>query len=266
MILVVADTPQAAREVCRAAGPGARVADATEALASVDREVEAVVVACAGRVRSAQIDLLARFERERPWVPVVLVTNPDPQLARQLLRVRVAAMVWFTEYRTRLRPRLDAASATQGLWSLAKSFERSSLPSTLQEALVHAVRQVADRPVRNVRELAGDVGCAPVTLFKQFGERANGATTLGAFLAGLSVLRVYELRRSGLQWKSVARHVRLCRATIARRTKAWPGCPPGELGRLTPDRLFAAFTADHVRPILPAESDRVVILDQEYTV
>jgi len=266
MILVVADTPQTAREVCRAAGPGARVADATEALASFDREVEAVVVACAGRVRPAQIDLLARSERERPWVPVVLVTNPDPRLARQMLRVRVAAMVWFTEYRTRLRPRLDAARATRGLWSLAKSFERSSLPSALQAALVHAVRQAADRPVRNVRELAGDVGCAPVTLFKQFGVRANGATTLGAFLAGLSVLRVYELRRSGLQWKSVARHMRLGRATITRRTEAWPGCPPGELERLTPDRLFAAFTADHVRPILPAESDRVFILDQEYTV
>ncbi len=236
MILVVADTPQTAREVCRAAGPGAREADATEALASFDREVEAVVIACVGRVRPAQIDLLARFERERPWVPVALVTNPDPQLARQLLRVRVAAMVWFTEYRTGLRPRLDAARATRGLWSLAKSFERSSLPSALQAALVHAVRQAADRPVRNVRELAGDVGCAPVTLFKQFGARANGATTLGAFLAALSVLRVYELRRSG------------------------------ELERLTTDRLFAAFTADHVRPILPAESDRVVILDQEYTV
>ena len=263
MILVVADTLQTARDVSRAAGPGARVADATEALATLDGKVEAVVVACHGRVRPEQVRLVARFERDRPWVPVVLVTNPDPELARKLLRVRVAAVVWFTERRTRLRPRLDALRATWGLWSLAESFERTSLPSSLQKALVHAARQAADRPVRNVRELARDVGCAPVTLFRQFGTRADGATTLSAFLRALSVLRVYELRRSGLGWKRVLHRTEIHRATLARRVRAWPACPLGELERMAPDPLFAAFTAEHVRPILPAESVGVFTFDQE---
>ena len=167
MIVVVADTLQTAQEVCRAAGPDARVADSNGVFASFDQQVQAVVVACLGGVRPRQVDLLAKLERERPWVPLVLVTDPDPELARQLLRVRVAAVVWFAELRTRLRPCLDAARATWGLWGLTESFEGSSLPSALQKALVHAVRQAADRPVRSVRELARDVGCAPVTLFKR---------------------------------------------------------------------------------------------------
>ncbi len=114
-----------------------------------------------------------------------------------------------------------------------------------------------------MRELAEAVGYARVTLFRQFGARANGATTLKAFIGGLSVLRVYELRRSGLIWKRVERHTGLGRTTMARRTKTWPGCTPHELERMAPDRLFAAFTAEHVRPILPAGSDRVSIPDQE---
>ncbi|WP_420633637.1 hypothetical protein [Candidatus Palauibacter sp.] len=263
MILVVADTLQTAQEVRRAAGPGARMADANGAFASFDPQVEAVVVACVGRVRPRQVDLLARFERERPWVPLVLVTDPDPELARQLLRVRVAKVVWFAELRTRLRPSLDAVRATWGLWKLAEAFERSALPSALGKALIHAVRRAADRPVRTVRKLAGDVGCAPVTLFKQFGARADGATTLSAFIAGLSVLRVYELRRSGLSWKGVVHRTEICRATIARRVRTWPGCTLGELERMAPDPLFGAFTAEHVRAILPAESDAVFDLDQK---
>ncbi|MDE2663151.1 MAG: hypothetical protein OXI39_09140 [Gemmatimonadota bacterium] len=238
------------------------MAHSAEALAALDGAVEPVVVACQGRIRPEQIDLLTSLERERPWVPVVLVADPDHELTRQLLRVRTAAVVWFTELDTHLRRRLDAVRATWGLWGLAGVFERSSLPPALRKALVHAVQRAADRPVRNVRELAGGVGCAPVTLFRQFGARANDATTLSAFIAGLSVLRMYELRRSGLNWKLVVGHVRLGRATITRRIKAWPGCLPGEHERLPPDRLFGAFTAEHVRPILQAASDEVSTLDQ----
>lgn len=263
MTLVVADSRHTAQAVCRAVGPGARLAHSTEAFGALDGEVEPVVVVCHGRIRQEQVELLVRLERERPWVPVVLVADPDPELARQLLRVRTSAMVWLTELETHLRRRLDAVRATWGLWSLAGAFERSSLPPALGKALVHAARRAAKRPVRNVRELARDVGCAPVTLFRQFGARANGVTTLSAFIAGLSVLRVYELRRSGLNWKRVEQHMQLGRATITRRAKVWPGCPPGELVQMTPDRLFAAFTAEHVRPILPTISDGVSTLDHE---
>ena len=263
MILVVADTLQTAQEVCGAAGPDARVADAHGALTRLDAVIEAVVVASPGRVRSEQVDLLARLERERPWVPVVLVTGPDPELAGRLLRVRVASLVWYAELRTHLRPRLDAVRATWGLWSLADTLERSSLPPALGKALVLAARRAADRPFRNAQELAEAVGYARVTLFRQFGARANGATTLKAFIGGLSVLRVYELRRSGLIWKRVERRTGLGRTTMARRTKTWPGCTPRELERMAPERLFAAFTAEHVRPVLPAGSDGVSTLDQE---
>ncbi|WP_419862010.1 hypothetical protein [Candidatus Palauibacter sp.] len=224
--------------------------DPAEAFTPFDREIRVVVVACAGRIRSKQIDLLARFERERPWVPVVLVTNRDPELAGQLLRVRVAAIVWLTELRTQLQPCLDAVRATWGLWNLSETFERRPLPPALGKALVHAVRAAQDRPFHDVKELARAVEYASVTLFRQFGARANGKTTLRAFLSGLSVLRVYELRRSGLSWKLVTRGTGLGRATMARRMKSWPGCTPVELERLAPDRLFAAFTAEHVRPIL----------------
>lgn len=257
MTLVVADTPRTAQEVCRAVGPGARVADSTEVLADFDREAETVVVACRGRVGSEQVDLLARIEYERPWTPVVLVTDHDPELAGRLLGVRVAALVRFSELQPYLRLRLDAVRATRGLWSLAETFGHSSLSPALRKALVHAARRASDRPVRSVRELARDVGCAPVTLFKQFGARADGATTLGAFIAGLSVLRVYELRRSGLSWKRVVHRTELSRATMARRVRAWPGYPLGELERMAPDRLFAAFTAEHVRAVLPAASGNI---------
>ncbi|WP_419161136.1 hypothetical protein [Candidatus Palauibacter sp.] len=254
MILVVADTSRTAREICRVVGPGAQAADSIREVANLDRAVETVVIACLGRVRPERIDLLARLELERPWTPVVLVTDPDPELARQLLRVRVAAVVWFSELRTRLRLRLDAVSATWGLWCLAGAFERSSLPPALRKALVHAVRQAATRPARNARELAEAIGCAPVTLFRQFGARAERATTLSAFIRGLSVLRVYELRRSGASWKHVVHRTEICRATIARRVRTWPGCTLAELERMAPDPLFAAFTAEHVRPVLPSYS------------
>ena len=265
MILVVAETARSAGEVSRHVGPDARVAASVRELGSIDGEVEAVVIACRGPIGPERIELLARLERERPWMPVVLVADPDPELARRLLRVSVAAVVWFTEVRTRLRLRLDAVCATRGIESLAGAFERSPLPPALRKALVHAVRQAADRPVRDVRELARDVGCAPVTLFKQFGARADGATTPSAFLRALSVLRVHELRRSGSSWKRVARRTEIGRATIARRVREWPGCRPVELARMAPDQLFAAFTAEHVQPILPAESDGVSTLDQKHS-
>ena len=186
MILVVADTIETARVVRRVAGPGARVADATGAFASFDQQIEAAVVACDGRVRPAQVGLLARLERERPWVPLVLVTDPDPELARRLLRVRVAALVSYSDLRAQLRHRLDAVRAAWGLWTLADTFEGSSLPPALGKALVHAVRRAGDRPVRTAQALVEAVGYARVTLFRQFGARANGATTLKAFIGGLS--------------------------------------------------------------------------------
>ena len=266
MILVVADTLQTAQEVCGAAGPDARVADAHGALTRLDAVIEAVVVASPGRVRSEQVDLLARLERERPWVPVVLVTGPDPELARRLLRVRVAALVSYSDLRAQLRHRLDAVRAAWGLWTLADTFEGSSLPPALGKALVLAARHAGDRPVRTAQALAEAVGCEPVTLFRQFRARANGATTLKAFIGGLSVLRVYELRRSGLIWKRVERRTGLGRTTMVRRTKTWLGCTPRELERMAPERLFAAFTAEHVRPILPAGSDGVFTMNQKYTV
>ncbi|WP_420441652.1 hypothetical protein [Candidatus Palauibacter sp.] len=247
MILVLADTPLDAREISGAVGGSVRVVDSTRELTAEGEEVETVIVGCRSRRLRERIDLLARLERERPWVPVVLVTDPDPDVAKLLVRVRVSALVWFPELRTRLQSRLDAARATAGLFCLAESVGRSELPRALRRALAYAVRQAASRPVRNVRELAEVVGCTPVTLFQQFGAHAGGETTLARFLGGLAILRVHELRRSGLHWKCVTARTGIRRATVNRRVRTWPGCTFEELGRIAPDQLFRRWSR-RVRP------------------
>ena len=257
MILVAAATPRAVREIRRAVGSDACIADSIVEVFEFDHTVEAVVIGWPGQLRSESIDLLARFEREYPWMPVLLVTDPDPELAKHLVHLRVTALIWFSEIETHLRPTLDAVCATRGLSCLAETFERSSLPPALRRALVHAVRQAGNRPVRNARELATAARCARVTLFRQFRAQVDGTTTLSAFLRALSILRINQLRRAGLSWKQVVCKMEISRATIAARARTWPGCTLGELERLAADDLLAAFTASHVQPILPRPSEEM---------
>ena len=230
-------------------GGRVRIVDSIRELKPEGREVGAVIVSSRTGSLRQRIDVLARIEREHPWVPVVLVTDPEPDVAKLLAGARVAAVVWFPDLQTELQSRLDSVRATSGLAHLAATFERSELPQALRRGLVLAVRQAGSRPIRNVRELAEAVGCRPVTLFQQFRLRAGGATTLGGFLNGLTILRVHELRRSGVGWKTVTLRTGIHRATANRRVKTWPGCTLDELRRMAPDQLLAAFTIRHVRPI-----------------
>ena len=250
MILVLADTPREIREISRAAGGRVRAVDSARELVAQGSDVEAVLVACRSHRLHERMDLLARLERERPWVPVVLVTDCDPEVAKLLSAARVAAMVWYRDIQTCLMPRLDALRVMSGMLALAATFERSVMPRALRRSLVYAARQAATRPVHSVRELAAAVGCSPVTLFQQFAAHADGNTTLAGFIGGLTVLRAYELRRAGRSWTQVLDGVPIRRATLVRRVRAWPGCTLERLRGIAPDQLFELFTVAHVRPIL----------------
>lgn len=261
MISIIADSTGLADVVSRALSPGVRTVTSTPVtehldLASLAVAVQAVVVCCLGPLRPTELGLLRKLEVERPWVPAILVTHPDPELTRHRLRVRLAEVVPFDDLEDRLPSAVEAARATTGLECLASALERSSLPPALRKALAHAVRQAADRPTHDVVELAKATGCKRVTLFQQFKTGREGSTTLSAFLGGLSVLRAHELRRSGMSWRRVVKAAGISAAALTRRVESWPGGQRADLERMSPDVLLAAFVAAHVQPLLAPNSGR----------
>ncbi|MDE2879277.1 hypothetical protein [Candidatus Palauibacter soopunensis] len=268
MIRVFADTPRDADRIRRAVDGDVQVVENAEELAAdpgcdhsrldcdhghleYDRgRLDCVVVGCHTRFLRERIGLLARLEREMPWVPVILVTDRDADAAKLLASTRCSALVWFDDPAARLRSRIEAACETTALVQLADRIRRSALPPALRRALVHSLRQAGSDPVHSVGALATAMGSSPVTLSHEFTARVNGGATLCRFLSALVILRAHQLRLSGSSWTNAGGRLGFARRTLNRKAHTWPGHSLADLERIAPDRLLSAFVEEYVRPLL----------------
>jgi len=261
MIQVFADTPRDADSIRRAVDGDVQVVENAEQLAAdlgcdhsrLDCDhgrLDCVIVGCHTRFLRERIGLLARLEREMPWVPVILVTDRDAEAAKLLASTRCSALVWFDDPAARLRSRIEAACETTALAQLAERVRRAALPPALRRALVHSLRQAGSSPVPSVGALAAAMGSSPVTLSHEFTARLNGGATLCRFLSALVILRAHQLRLSGSSWTNAGGRLGFARRTLNRKAHTWPGRSLADLERITPDRLLSAFVEAYVRPLL----------------
>ena len=250
MIRVLADSSQDVALIAEAVGRAAQVVNGPGPCIRGDAHVECVVLGCRSPVRPGRLQLVRAIEREVPWAPVILVTDPTPDIARWLGESGVSEIVWFEDVRTELRARIEALCRTAVLFGWAEEIQGSTLPPALRSALAHSLRAATDRPVRNVTELAAVLRCSPVTLSQAYRTSVTGDTTLGGFLGALVILKAHQLRAAGSSWKIVSQRLEFTRHTLHRKSKKWPGRTLKELARMPRQHLRAKLIVDHVQPLL----------------
>jgi AraC-like DNA-binding protein len=220
-----------------------------------DDDVECLILGSRAPNLVRWVGPLGKIERDWPGVPIIVVTDSEPEVALQLSGIRVSAVVWFEDLRSELGPAIRAARGVDHILRLAGEIEESTLSPSLRSALAHGLRAATDRPVPRVRKLASEVGSSPVTLSQQFRKSVGGRTTLARFLRALVILRAHQLRSSGLGWDRVAGRLRLPRQTLHRQSKEWPGRRLGSLTTISRGQLLARFVSDFVRPLLAERTD-----------
>ena len=232
-----------------------RIVSDVDRLAS-DDDVECLILGARARNLARCVGPLRKIERDWPGVPIIVVTDSEPEVALQLSGIRVSAVVWFEDLQSELGPAIRAARGVDHILRLAGEMEESTLPPSLRSALAHGLREATDRPVPRVRKLASEVGSSPVTLSQQFRESVGGCTTLARFLRALVVLRAHQLRSSGLGWERVAERLRRPRQTLHRQSKEWPGRTLAQLATMSRRQLLARFVSDFVRPLFAKRTGR----------
>lgn len=259
MIGVLSDSAPDAALIEEAVGGAAQVVHGSNQFTNGDGPVECLVLGCRSRRLKKTTGLLKELERTMPWVPLILVTDRDPDVARRLRDVRVSEIVWFEDLATGLQPRvdkvLDAGLARVPLLRLAAEIEGLALPPAIGSALVYSLRSAISLPVRSVTELAAALGRSPVTLSQEFRASVTTEHKLRLFLDALVILRAHQLRASGRSWEAVGRRLGFTRRTLHRKSKKWPELTLKGLANTAPEELLARFVSDFERPLLNG-SDR----------
>jgi hypothetical protein len=250
MIRVHADSSRDRALIVKAIGGAGRVVHGVGPFGSDDTRVECVIMGSRHPISVERLALVREFERNMPWVPVIVVTDDVAAVALWLPEMGVSEIVRYEDIQAELQSRIEAVCRTAALHSLAEEFQQSTLTPALRAALTHGLRAATDRPVRSVGELAVAVGCAPVTLSQAFRRHVNGHVTLRQFLGALVILRAHQLRTSGFNWDTVCRNVGFTRPTLHSKSKQWPGQMLGQLARTPRQELLARFVSDHVHPLL----------------
>lgn len=254
MIRVLADSSHDATLIEAALGGAAQVVSGFSQFTNGDGPVECLIMGCRSRRLERTTGLLKDAERTMPWVPLILVTDRDPDVARRLRDVRVSDIVWFEDLATRLQPCvdevMDAGCARIPLLRLATEIEALALPPAIGSALVYSLRSAISLPVRSVTELAAGLRRSPVTLAQEFRASVTSEVDLCLILGALVILRAHQLRSSGRSWEAVGRRLGFTRTTLHRKSKKWPGSTLKELAETPHGELLARFMSDFGRPLL----------------
>lgn len=249
MIRVLADSVDDATLIAEAVGGPRDVVNGSSWLPGGDAQLECVILGWRSPVPPERLELIRELGREMPWVPVILVTDQAPDVARWLREQRVSDIVWFEAVRTELRGRVETQCRTAALFTLAAQIEASTLPHALRRGLAHSFRAATDRPVRTVKELAQVLGRSPVTLSQAFRTRVSSEATLGQFLNALVILRAHQLRNSRLTWEAVGRRLGYSRSTLHLKSKQWTGQTLKQLARTPRAHLMSKFVSEYVDPL-----------------
>ncbi len=248
------DSPDDAALIAKAIGSETQVVNDSVRFANGDSHVECLILGCRHPIPPETIEHLRKIERDTPWVPVILVADRRPDVARWLSDIRVASVVWFDDVRTELEPRIAAARQSAPLLCLAEQVEEAKLSPSLRSGLAYGLRAATHRPVLGVNELAAAVCCSPITLSQEFRKSVSGAANLSQFLSALTIVKAQELRLSGLSWDAVAKRLGLTRQTLHNRSIRWPGNTLKQLARTRQAPLLAKFVSDFAKPLLKMNS------------
>ena len=248
MINVLAGSENDAALIARAAGSAARIVTDPARLTNGDGPVECLILGCRHPIPAETIELLRDVERMRLWIPLIFVTDREPEAVRRLSDVKASTVVWFADLETELPLEIEAARGSVPLLRLAEQAEEATLPPALRTALPHSLRAATDRPVRSVKELAAAGRYSPVTLSKAFSAWHDGGTTLRQYLEALVILRARQLHASGLCWNRVSAHLGFARETLQRKSKRWTGHTLVQLEQMPPEGLLTALVEQFLRP------------------
>lgn len=251
MISIVADSSYDVAPIENAVDGPARVVTDIDCLASDDVDVGCLILGCRAQDLARWVGPLEEIKSDWPGVPVIVVTDPDPEVALQLSGIAVSAVVWFEDLPSTLDSAIRAACGEDHGRRLVRDIEESTRSPSLRSALTYSLRAAGtDRPVRSVRELASAVGYSHVTLSQEFRKSVGGRTTLARFLRALVILRAHEVRSAGPVWDRVAERLRRPRPTLHRQSMKWPGRTLGQLATTSRQQLLARFVRDFARPLL----------------
>ena len=254
MIRVLADSPHDAALIEALLRGTAQVVSGFSQFVNGDGPVECLILGCRSQRLGKTTGLLKDLERTMPWVPLILVTDRDPDVARRLRDVRVSDIVWFEDLATGLQPSvdevMDAGRARVPLLRLATEVEGLTLPPAIRSALAYGLRSAISLPARSVTELAAALRRSPGTLSQEFRASVTSEVDLCLFLGALVILRAHQLRTSGHPWEAVGRRLGFTRTTLHRKSKKWPGVTLKELADTAHGELLARFASDFERPIL----------------
>ena len=260
MIRVLADSPHDAALIDAVLGGTAQVVSDFSQFVNGDGPVACLILGCRSRHLGRTAGPLKDLERTTPWVPLILVTDREPDVARHLSDVRVWDIVWFDDLATRLQPCvdevMDAGCARVPLLRMAAEIEGLALPPAIRSALARGLRSAISLPVRSVTELAAALQRSPGTLTQEFRESVTSEVDLRLFLDALVIIRAHQLRTSGRPWEAVGPHLRLTPTSLYRKSKKWPGVTLKELADIPHGELLSRFASDFERPILDGPNAR----------
>ncbi len=135
MIIVLAGSENDAALIARAAGTAARVVTDAVQFTNGDGPVECLILGCRHPIPAETIELLRDIERKRLWIPLILVTDREPEAVRRLSDVKTSAVVWFADLHTELPLEIEAARGSVPLLRLAEQAGEATLPPALRTAL-----------------------------------------------------------------------------------------------------------------------------------
>lgn len=158
MIKVLAGSENDVARIARAVGKAARIVTDAAQFTNGDGPVECLILGCRHPIPAERIELLRDIERKRLWIPLILVTDRDPEAVRRLSDVKTSAVVWFADLETELPLEIEAARGSVPLLRLAEQAGEASLPRALRAALPYSLRAAVDRPVRSVKEATSFLG------------------------------------------------------------------------------------------------------------
>lgn len=252
-VLVCADSSRTRRMVERALGAEWDVVQSDLADVRVDQRdrdrIEAIVCACRSRRLESHVNALARLGREYPLVPLILVVDRDVDVVRSTSRVRISHIVWSEEVSSgSLASLIRVGLEEVGFAEMIHEIRHAALPPLLKRALL-LVLGASRTPFHQVKDVAEELGCSPITLSHELHDAVNGAFTFTQFLGAVQLLRARELRRT-MSWKPAAAEIGYSARALRTKAKRSFGMTLREMREIELSSLFERFRRDYIEPLL----------------
>lgn len=193
------------------------------------RRARALIVSVTESTVRQLLQHLRIVNRRYPGIPVIVITDRQPETLRALLRghVLAAAVVFRDAIATELPAALRPVVFTRWCYRAAATIDRSNIaPASLRSALSAAVR--GPSPPRTVSDLARLAHCSRTTLWRQWRRTFGTGSPLSPadFVDIVLLVHAALRRRMGATWASIADELGVDDDTLRRAVKRHFGVLP----------------------------------------